>query len=89
MSWLNYLDNRLSWQDHIKNICKLFNNELAVLKRIKFLPQSILESESIYFSPIILSVVSNIVVWGSVSLVLMKDIERIDKRALKLSTSYL
>ena len=28
------IDNRLSWQDHIRNICKLFNKKLAVLKRI-------------------------------------------------------
>jgi len=59
------IDNKLSWQDHIRNVCKLFNRKLAVLKRIKFLPQSILES--IYFNSIIPSVVSNIVVWGSVS----------------------
>ena len=49
------IDNSLSWQDHIRNICKLFNKKLAVLKRIKFLPHSILES--IYFNSVILSVV--------------------------------
>lgn len=73
-------DNRLSWQDHIRNICKLFNKKLAILKRIKFLPHSILES--IYFNSVILSVVYNIVVWGSVSSALMKDIERIHIRVL-------
>ena len=73
-------DNRLSWQDHIRNICKLFNKKLAILKRIKFLPHSILES--IYVNSVILSVVYNIVVWGSVSSALMKDIERIHIRVL-------
>ena len=76
------IDNRLSWQDHIRNICKLFNKKLAVLKRIKFLPHSILES--IYFNSIIPSVVYNIVVWGSVSSALMEDIERIHMRALQI-----
>ena len=76
------IDNRLSWQDHIRNICKLFNKKLAVLKRIKFLSHSILES--IYFNSIIPSVVYNIVVWGSVSSALMEDIERIHMRALQI-----
>ena len=74
------IDNSLSWQDHIRNICKLFNKKLAVLKRIKFLPHFILES--IYFNSVILSVVYNIVVWGSVSSALMEDIERIHIRVL-------
>ena len=74
------IDYSLSWKDHIRNICKLFNKKLAVLKRIKFLPHSILES--IYFNSIIPSVVYNIVVWGSVSSALMEDIERIHIRAL-------
>ena len=76
------IDNKLSWQDHIRNVCSLFNKKLAVLKRIKFLPQSTLES--IYFNSIIPSVVYNIVVWGSVSPSLMEDIERIHMRAIRV-----
>ena len=60
----------------------LFTKKLAVLKRIKFLPQSTLES--IYFNSIIPSVVYNIVVWGSVSPSLMEDIERIHMRAIRI-----
>ena len=74
--------NKLSWQNHIGNVCNLFNKKLAVLKRIKFLPQSTLES--IYFNSIIPSVVYNIVVWGSVSPSLMEDIERIHMRAIRI-----
>lgn len=44
------IDNKLSWQDHIRNVCHLFNKKLAVLKRIKFLPQSTLESIFIQFN---------------------------------------
>ena len=56
--------------------------KMAVLKRIKFLPQSILES--IYFNLIIPCVVYNIVAWGSVSSALMQDIVRIHMRTLKI-----
>ena len=76
------IDNKLSWQEHIRNVCNLFNQKLAVLKQIKFLPQSTLES--IYFNSIIPSVVYNIVVWGSASPSLMEDIERIHMRALRI-----
>ena len=31
------IDNKLSWQEHIKNVCKSFSKKVAVLKRIKFL----------------------------------------------------
>ena len=75
------IDNKLSWQDHIRNVGNLFNKKLAVLKRIKFLPQSTLKS--IYFYSILPSVVYNIAVWGlSVSPSFMEDIERIHMRAI-------
>ena len=32
------IDNKLSWQDHIRNVCNLFNKKLAVLEQMKFLP---------------------------------------------------
>ena len=76
------IDNKLSFQDHNRNVCNLFNKKLAVLKRIKFLPQSTLQT--IYFNSVIPSVVYNIVVWGFVSLSLMGDIERIHIRAIRI-----
>ena len=76
------IDNKLSWQDHIRNVCNLFNKKIAVLKQIKFLTQNTLES--IYFNSIIPSVVYNIVVWGSVYPSLMEDIERIHMKALRI-----
>ena len=72
------IDNRLSWQDHIGDICKMINKKLAVLKRIKFQPQSILES--IYFNSTIPDVVYNIVVWA-LSSALTEGIESIHMRA--------
>ena len=72
------IDNRLSWQDHIGDIYKMINKKLAVLKRIKFQPQSILES--IYFNSTIPDVVYNIVVWA-LSSALTEGIESIHMRA--------
>ena len=34
------IDSKLSWQEHLKNVCKSFSNKVAVLKWIKFLPKS-------------------------------------------------
>ena len=32
------IDNRLSWQEHTKNVCDSFSKKVAVLKRINSLP---------------------------------------------------
>ena len=76
------IDNKLSWYDHIKTVCKSFNAKLAVLKRITFLPKSVLET--IYFKTIIPSTLYGIVVWGSCSPSLMNDIERIHIKAARI-----
>ena len=67
------IDKNLSWNEHIKAVCKTFNKKLGILKRIKFLPKSILET--IYFKTIIPSVLYGIAVWGSCSLALMEEVE--------------
>ena len=59
------VDNKLSWYEHIGNVCKSFSNKVAVLKRIKFLPKPVLET--IYYKTIIPSVLYGIAVWGSCS----------------------
>ena len=76
------IDNKLSWQEHTKNVCKSFSKKVAVLKRIKFLPKPILET--IYYKTIISSVLYGIVVWGSCSSALMDDIDRIHLRATRI-----
>ena len=38
------INNKLSWQEHIKNVCKSLSKKVALLKRIKFLPKPILET---------------------------------------------
>ena len=69
------IDNRLSWQEHTKNVCDSFSNKVSVLKRIKFLPKTVLQT--IYYRTILPSVLYGIVVWGSCSQSLLDDIDRI------------
>ena len=73
---------KLSWHEHIKNVCKSFSNKVAVLKRIKFLPKPVLET--IYYKTIIPSVLYGIAVWGSCSSALLEDIDRIHLRATRI-----
>jgi len=56
--------------------------KIAVLRRINFLPTSILQT--IYFKTVLPSVLYGIVIWGSCSPTLMEDIERAHIRATKL-----
>lgn len=76
------IDNRLSWQQHTKNVCASFSKKVAVLKRIKFLPKPVLQT--IYYRTILPSVLYGIVVWGSCSPSLLEDIDRIHLRATKI-----
>ena len=67
------IDNKLSWNDHIGNVCKSFSNKVAVLKL-----------ETIYYKTIIPSVLYGIAVWGSCSPPLLDDIDRIHLRATRI-----
>ena len=67
------IDSNLSWQEHTKSLLKSFNKKIAVLRRIKFLPSSILQT--IYFRTVLPSVLYGILVWGSCSPALMYDLE--------------
>ena len=79
--WLT-IDSKLSWQEHIKNVCKSFSNKVAVLKRIKFLPKPVLET--IYYKTIIPSVLYGIAIWGSCSSALLDAIDRIHLRGTRI-----
>ena len=76
------INSNLSWQEHTKSLLKSFNKKIAVLRRIKFLPPSILQT--IYFRTVLPSVLYGILVWGSCSPALMDDLERAHIRASKL-----
>ena len=76
------IDSNLSWQEHTKILLKSSNKKIAVLRRIKFLPSSILHT--IYFRTVLPSVLYGILIWGSCSPALMDDLERAHIRASKL-----
>ena len=76
------IDSNLSWQEHTKSLLKSFNKKMAVLRTIKFLPSSILQT--IYFRTVLPSVLYGILVWGSCSPALIDDLERAHIRAYKL-----
>ena len=57
------IDDKLSWSLHTKLICVSFNTKVKKLRRISFLPKSMLET--LYFKTVIPSVLYGVVVWGS------------------------
>ena len=57
------IDNRLSWQEHTKNVCDSFSKKVSVLKQIKLLPKPVFQK--IYYTTILPSFLYGIVVWGS------------------------
>ena len=65
-----------------KELSKQFNQKLAILKRIRFLPKP--TPETIYHKTIFPSVLYGIAIWGSCSPALTKDIEHIHMSATKL-----
>ena len=78
------IDNKPTWLEHIKNVCKLFSKKVAELKRIKILPKPILEIA--YYTTIISNVLQGVVVWGSCSSALIADdIDRIHLNYLQFT----
>ena len=60
-----YIDTKVTWKPHIKELTKSFNAQLKSLKRISYL--STKELESIYFKWIIPHINYCISVWGNCS----------------------
>ena len=74
--------NELSWKPQVEAMCKTFLSKLKFLKRLKRLPSHVLEE--IYFKRIISSVTYCIGVWGTCSVPLFNDIEKLHIRAAQL-----
>ena len=55
------IDNRLSWQEHTKNVCDSFSKKVSILKQIKLLPKPVFQK--IYYTTILPSFLCSIVVW--------------------------
>ena len=57
------IDDKLSWSQHIKLTRSSFHMKVKMLRRVSFLPKSILET--IYFKTVMSSVFYGIGIWGS------------------------
>ena len=76
MPWANNtIDNRLSWHEHTMKVSDSFNENVLVLKWIKSLPKSVLQT--IYYRIILPSVLHGIVVWCLCSQSLLENIDHI------------
>ena len=69
------IDERLSWANHVKSVSTSYSSKVKMLRRISFLSKAILET--IYYKTVIPSVLYAMVVWGSCSDHLMKDLDLI------------
>ena len=75
-------DNHVRWKTKVKKVTKSFSAKVGQLRRMSNLPIKV--KEEIYFKTIISTVTNGIIVWGTCSPSLMKDIERIHARAAKI-----
>ena len=76
------IDNHLRWESQVKKLTKPFSAKVGQLRKMSYLPIKV--KEEIYFKTIISTVTYGIIVWGTCSPSLMKDIERIHVRAVKI-----
>lgn len=79
---ISLIDNKLSWEHHIKDLSISMANKVKQLCRFKSLPSHILES--IYFKGILPSITYGICVWGNCSEAKLGVIEKIHLSAAKL-----
>ena len=77
-----YIDNKVTWKPHIKELTKSFNAQLKYLKRISYL--STKELESIYFKWIIPHINYCVSVWGNCSTSAFEPIEALHVKAARL-----
>ena len=76
------IDNHVRWESQIKKVTKSFSAKVGQLRRMSYLPIKV--NEEIYFKTIISTVTYGIIVLGTCSPSLMKDIEWIQVRAAKI-----
>ena len=67
------IDERLSWANHVKSVSTSYSSKVKMLRRISLLSKAILET--IYYETVIPSVLYAMVLWGSCSDHLMKDLQ--------------
>ena len=76
------VDNKLCWNKQIQNVCKSYGAKIQQLKRLRYLPTSLLEE--IYYKTIIPQVTYCISIWGNCSIPLFSKLERYHLRAARI-----
>ena len=75
-------DNQLSWSIQINHACKSYSKKMRALKRMKYLPNKVLEE--LYYKTLIPAVAYCIAVWGNCATSLWRSIEEIHARAARV-----
>lgn len=77
-----YIDSQLKWDKSLKMVTKSYSAKLLQLKRLRYLPKSVLEK--IYYQSIVAGVVYCMPVWGTCSPSKFNELELIHERAARI-----
>ena len=78
-----YVDNKLSWKDHITTTCKTISRNIGVINKLKYvLPSSVL---LMLYSSLILPYLNyGILVWGNTHQVLLEKLLLLQKKSMRI-----
>ena len=76
------VDNKLCWNQQIRNTCKTYRTKIKQLKRLRYLSTSVLEE--IYYKTIIPQITYYISVFGRCSVPLFSKLEKYHLRAARI-----
>ena len=79
-----YLDDKLSWNYHINDLCKKLSKNIGVLYRLQFLPQKILKL--LYYSLVFSHLNYCNMIWGFTSKTNLNRIHKLQKRVVRIIT---
>ena len=80
--WAFTIDSQLKWDKQVKMVAKSYSAKLLQLKRLRYLPKSVLEK--IYYQSIVASVVYCMPVWGTCLPSKFNELELIHERAARI-----
>ena len=79
-----FVDEKLSWNNHIDNLCKTLSKNIGILYRLQFLPQNVLTF--LYHSLVSSHVNYCNIVWGFTTKKNIERIHKLQKRGIRIIT---
>ena len=76
------IDEKLSWKEHTDRVVKSMSSKICLLKRLKYLPQGMLEE--ICYKTVIPAITYCFAIWGSCSEATFKRVEKQHIRVAKI-----